>query len=68
VHNETIVTWEHPVGGTIRQTRHPVRFSSGETPVPEWVPVLGEPIDEVLSEIGKSADQIAALREAAVVT
>jgi len=30
--------------------------------------MLGEPIDEVLSEIGKSADQIAALREAAVVT
>ena len=38
VHNGTFVTWEHPQAGPLRQPRHPVRFASAETPVPEWVP------------------------------
>ena len=67
VHNGAIVTWEHPQAGTIRQPRHPVRFASSETPVPEFVPALGEDTDEILAELGRTADQIAALRQAGTV-
>ena len=47
----------------LRQPRHPVRFASAETPVPESVPGLGEHTDEILAELGRTAEQIAALRE-----
>jgi crotonobetainyl-CoA:carnitine CoA-transferase CaiB-like acyl-CoA transferase len=67
VHNGTFVTWEHPQAGTVRQPRNPVRFASAETPVLESVPGLGEHTDEILQELGRSAEQIAALREAGAV-
>ena len=67
VHNGTLHTWEHPVAGELRQPRHPVRFASSPTPVPEQVPGLGEHTDEVLAELGRTADDIAALREAGAV-
>ena len=47
----------------VRQPRHPVRFASAETPVPESVPGLGEHTDEILAELGRTPEQIAALRE-----
>ena len=49
----------------LRQPRHPVRFASAETPVPESVPGLGEHTDEILAELGRTPEQIAALRAAA---
>src|SRR5262249_27866540 len=58
VHNETIVTWEHPVAGQLRQPRHPARFSSSETPVPTFAPGLGEHTDEILAELGRTREQI----------
>jgi formyl-CoA transferase len=67
VHNDTFVTWEHPQAGTVRQPRNPVRFASGETPVIESVPGLGEHTDEILQELGRTNEQIAALREAGAV-
>jgi crotonobetainyl-CoA:carnitine CoA-transferase CaiB-like acyl-CoA transferase len=67
LHNGTFVTWEHPQAGPLRQPRHPVRFASAETPVPEWVPGLGEHTDEILAELGRTPDQIAALRESGAV-
>jgi crotonobetainyl-CoA:carnitine CoA-transferase CaiB-like acyl-CoA transferase len=62
LHNGTFVTWEHPQAGRLRQPRHPVRFASAETPVPERVPGLGEHTDELLAELGRTPEQIIELR------
>lgn len=66
-HNEALVTWEHPQAGTVRQPRSPVRFTSSPTPVLESAPGLGEHTDEILRQLGRSDDDIAKLRAAAVV-
>jgi crotonobetainyl-CoA:carnitine CoA-transferase CaiB-like acyl-CoA transferase len=68
VHNGTLVEWEHPQAGRLRQPRHPVRFASAETPVPESVPGLGEHTDEILAELGRTPEQIQALRASGAVT
>jgi crotonobetainyl-CoA:carnitine CoA-transferase CaiB-like acyl-CoA transferase len=68
VHNGTLVEWEHPQAGRLRQPRHPVRFASAETPVPQWVPGLGEHTDEILTELGRSLEDIAALRASGAVS
>lgn len=67
VHNGTLHTWDHPVAGRVRQPRHPVRFASSPTPVPEQVPLLGEHTDEILAEVGRTAAEIAALRASGAV-
>jgi crotonobetainyl-CoA:carnitine CoA-transferase CaiB-like acyl-CoA transferase len=67
VHNGTLHIWEHPVAGRVRQPRHPVRFASSPTPVPEQVPGLGEHTDEILAELGRTEAQIGSLREAGAV-
>ena len=66
-HNEMLVDWEHPVGGRLRQTAPPVRFGAMPTPLVEQVPVLGEHTEEILTELGRTAEQIAELREAGAV-
>ncbi|MFV0296399.1 MAG: CaiB/BaiF CoA transferase family protein [Hyphomicrobiaceae bacterium] len=58
----------HPSAGKVSLVRSPMRFS--ETPVEYTVPppLLGQHTDEVLGEIlGKSADEIAALKKAGTV-
>jgi crotonobetainyl-CoA:carnitine CoA-transferase CaiB-like acyl-CoA transferase len=67
IHNGALHTWDHPVAGRVRQPRHPVRFASSPTPVPEQVPGLGEHTDEILAELGRSDAEVAALREAGAV-
>jgi crotonobetainyl-CoA:carnitine CoA-transferase CaiB-like acyl-CoA transferase len=67
LHNEALVSWEHPHAGRIRQPRHPIRFSSAQTPVPETADLLGEHTDAILAEIGRTPEQIRALREAGTV-
>ncbi|MGI9600245.1 MAG: CaiB/BaiF CoA transferase family protein [Acidimicrobiales bacterium] len=67
VHNETLVTWDHPEAGPIRQPRHPVRFSG--TPVEQaWTasPPAGDN-EEVLLELGRSPEQIAELRNEGII-
>jgi crotonobetainyl-CoA:carnitine CoA-transferase CaiB-like acyl-CoA transferase len=51
------------VGGRLRQTAPPVRFEAMPTPLVEQVPLLGEHTEEVLAELGRTPEQIAALRD-----
>jgi crotonobetainyl-CoA:carnitine CoA-transferase CaiB-like acyl-CoA transferase len=51
-------------GGTFRAPAAPVRFPGADLPVRGPAPLVGEHTDEVLAEIGYSADQIAAMKAA----
>jgi crotonobetainyl-CoA:carnitine CoA-transferase CaiB-like acyl-CoA transferase len=58
----------HPTAGKVALVRSPMRFS--ETPVEHKTPppLLGQHTDEVLKDVlGKSADEIAALKKAGTV-
>jgi crotonobetainyl-CoA:carnitine CoA-transferase CaiB-like acyl-CoA transferase len=57
---------EHHVVGRTRMPRHPTRFGATPAHLTGGSPALGQHTDEILTELGM-ADQIAALREAAVV-
>jgi crotonobetainyl-CoA:carnitine CoA-transferase CaiB-like acyl-CoA transferase len=67
VHNESLVTWQHPTAGTIRQPRPAARFSRTPADVGRSGAVLGQHNDEVLGELGRSPSEISALREAGIV-
>jgi crotonobetainyl-CoA:carnitine CoA-transferase CaiB-like acyl-CoA transferase len=67
-HNEILVEREHPTAGTIRQPRPPARFDRTPTELGRLAPRHGEHSDEILAELGVSADERARLREEGVVT
>ncbi len=66
--NELIVESLHPHAGQMRQARPAARFE--KTPselLRQPAPLLGEQTNAVLSELGVSPDQLAALREAGTI-
>ena len=62
LHNETLVQWQHPLAGTIRQPRPAARFSLTPAGVAASASLKGGDTDEILSELGRSPEQIAGLR------
>jgi len=56
----------HPVGGRVRQPRHPARFGGTPASLGGPSPSLGQHTDEILAELGL-ADRIEALRAEGVV-
>jgi crotonobetainyl-CoA:carnitine CoA-transferase CaiB-like acyl-CoA transferase len=66
VANGTFVISEHPVAGTLRETRPAPRFGGTPAHVGGPAPTLGQHTDEILAEIGRG-DRIAALRESGAV-
>lgn len=57
-----IVEQEHPRYGTLRMPNLPFRFSDCDTTVHQVAPDLGEHNAQVASELGFSADEIAAMQ------
>jgi crotonobetainyl-CoA:carnitine CoA-transferase CaiB-like acyl-CoA transferase len=65
--NELIVEYQHPAAGRVRQTRPAARFEATPQEIRRPAPMLGEHTEEVLSDLGVAAAEIAALREAKVI-
>jgi crotonobetainyl-CoA:carnitine CoA-transferase CaiB-like acyl-CoA transferase len=65
--NELIVESVHPHAGPMRQPRPAARFDATPAQLRRPAPTLGEHTEEVLGELGLSAQEIRALREAEVV-
>jgi crotonobetainyl-CoA:carnitine CoA-transferase CaiB-like acyl-CoA transferase len=57
-----VVEYEHPAAGRLRQARPAARFSRTPAAIRHGAPALGEHTREVLSELGYSAAEIAALQ------
>lgn len=66
-HNGTIMEATHPVYGRYRRARPAVRFSGTPTADTSAPALYGDHTDEILDELGLSADRVAALREQNVV-
>jgi crotonobetainyl-CoA:carnitine CoA-transferase CaiB-like acyl-CoA transferase len=67
LHRGLRVELPHAAGGNAPQVANPIRFSA--TPIDYRLapPLLGQDTDAILGELGRSADDIAALRAAAVI-
>ena len=61
-HNQTLVEWDHPTAGRIRQSRLAPRFSMTQPEFRTSVPRLNEHADEILVELGFGAGEIENLR------
>jgi crotonobetainyl-CoA:carnitine CoA-transferase CaiB-like acyl-CoA transferase len=65
--NQLIVEVDHPAVGPVRQTRAAARFDRTPADLRLPAPALGEHTEEVLRELGLSAAEIQALRDAKAV-
>ncbi|MGD9531350.1 CaiB/BaiF CoA transferase family protein [Pseudonocardia sp.] len=65
--SQIIIETEHPVAGRLRQARTPARFEGTVPSPPRGAPRTGQHNVEVLTEIGLSAADIAALAESGAI-
>ena len=66
-HNESVIEAEHPVYGRYRRVRPSIRFSETEPDVTSPAALYGEHTDEILDELGVSAEARASLRGDSVI-
>ena len=52
ISNQTLLTVEHPIAGSLRQARQPAQFSKTPIGAPRPAPALGQHTREVLAEAG----------------
>jgi crotonobetainyl-CoA:carnitine CoA-transferase CaiB-like acyl-CoA transferase len=64
---DPVLEFDHPEAGRVRVLKHPVRYSVGEPQLRHLPPHVGEHTDQVLGELGYTADSIAAMRSSGAV-
>jgi crotonobetainyl-CoA:carnitine CoA-transferase CaiB-like acyl-CoA transferase len=67
VARDMVLTTEHPTAGTLRMPGSPIKLSHHDATIRRPPPLLGEHTAEVLTELGYSDADIAALRDTGVV-
>lgn len=67
IHNETLVEWQHPDAGTVRQPRPAARFSETPTDLNFSGAHRGQHNTEILGNLGYSSEQIESLQESGVI-
>lgn len=67
VHNETLQVWQHPQAGSVRQPRPAARFEKTPASIAATASLRGADNDAILAELGRSTDDIAALRHAGII-
>ena len=67
VHNETLVEWQHPDAGTVRQPRPAARFSETPTDLDFSGAHRGQHNEEILASLGYSSERIKGLQESGVI-
>jgi crotonobetainyl-CoA:carnitine CoA-transferase CaiB-like acyl-CoA transferase len=66
-HNGTLIEWQDPRAGRIRQPRPAARFSATPASANTTAALRGEHNGEILHQIGRTAADIAGLRESGVI-
>ncbi len=66
-HNATLVEWQHPAAGRVRQPRLAPRFSVTQPAFNASAPRLNEHAGEILAELGLDAEAVEELRNAGAV-
>ncbi|ORM71215.1 CaiB/BaiF CoA transferase family protein [Pantoea rwandensis] len=67
IHNETFVEYDHPSEGKVKTPGFAIKFSKTPCSIQRPTPFVGQHTDELLSELGYNAQQIAALKETGTV-
>jgi crotonobetainyl-CoA:carnitine CoA-transferase CaiB-like acyl-CoA transferase len=62
VHNDTLTVTQHPAAGRLLEPVPAARFAETPAALRLHAPLLGENTDAVLAEMGRSTEEIAALR------
>lgn len=66
VHRGSLVEYEHPLGGRVRQPRPAAIFGGEPCTIRRHAPAVGEHTDELLRELGHAPERLAELRRAGV--
>jgi crotonobetainyl-CoA:carnitine CoA-transferase CaiB-like acyl-CoA transferase len=64
VHRETVMEIDHPIEGRVRTIGFPIKLSRTKQRVRRHPPLLGEHTEEILSELGVGAEEVARMRTA----
>jgi crotonobetainyl-CoA:carnitine CoA-transferase CaiB-like acyl-CoA transferase len=67
VHSGLLSVRDHPIAGRVREARHPVRYGTEIAELNPLAPTQGQHTDEILREVGRDDETIAALRTDGVV-